>query len=103
MVVPAPGPFGWVELGEKGMVGGITPVDTMPIWVNGGNFVLRQEGFEHIPENGDLVADGCAELAKRGLLLAYPYRGYWRPTHTLQERGGAGAAHSPRAKPRGPW
>jgi glucose-1-phosphate cytidylyltransferase len=48
--------------------------------------VLRQEIFDHIPENGDLVADGCAELAKRGRLLSYPYRGFWRPTDTVKER-----------------
>lgn len=39
----------------------------MPLWENGGYFVLRQEVFDHIPEGGDLVADGCAQLAKRGL------------------------------------
>ena len=42
----------------------------MPLWENGGYFVLRQEVFDHIPENGDLVADGCAQLAKRD--------GWWR-------------------------
>jgi glucose-1-phosphate cytidylyltransferase len=31
-------------------------------------------------------ADGCAELAKRGRLLSYPYRGFWRPTDTVKER-----------------
>ena len=54
------------------MVGAITPVSEMPLWENGGYFVLRQEIFDHIPEGGDLVADGCGELAKRGRLLAYP-------------------------------
>jgi glucose-1-phosphate cytidylyltransferase len=68
------------------MVGSITAVSEMPLWENGGYFVLRQEVFDHIPENGDLVADGCAELAKRGRLLSYPYRGFWRPTDTVKER-----------------
>jgi glucose-1-phosphate cytidylyltransferase len=103
MVVPPPGTFHCVELGENGMVGGITPVDTMPIWVNGGNFVLRQEVFEHIPENGDLVADGCTELAKRGRLLAYPYRGYWRPTDTVKERVALDEAYSRGEKPWALW
>ena len=103
MVVPPPGTFHCVELGENSMVGGITPVDTMPIWVNGGNFVLRQEVFEHIPENGDLVADGCAELAKRGRLLAYPYRGYWRPTDTVKERVALDEAYSRGEKPWALW
>jgi glucose-1-phosphate cytidylyltransferase len=103
MVVPPPGTFHCVELGEGGMVGGITPVDTMPIWVNAGNFVLRQEVFDHIPENGDLVGDGCTELAKRGRLLAYPYRGYWRPTDTVKERVALDEAYSRGEKPWALW
>ena len=86
MVVPPPGSFHCVELGESGMVSGITPVSDMPLWSNGGYFVLRQEVFDHIPEGGDLVADGCVELAKRGRLMAYPHRGYWKPTDTVKER-----------------
>ena len=58
----------------------------MPLWANGGYFILRPEVFDHIPPGGDLVMDGCAELAKRGRLVAYPYRGFWRPTDTVKER-----------------
>ena len=31
------------------------PFSEMPIWENGGYFVLRPEIFDYIPENGDLV------------------------------------------------
>jgi glucose-1-phosphate cytidylyltransferase len=86
MVVPPQSSFHCVELAEGGTIGAITPVNEMPLWENGGYFVLRQEIFEHIPENGDLVTDGCGELAKRGRLLAYPYRGFWKPTDTVKER-----------------
>jgi len=103
MVVPPPGTFHCIELGERSMVGGITPIDEMPIWANGGYFVLRQEVFDHIPEGGDLVANGCAELAKRGRLLAYPYRGYWRPTDTVKERVALDEAYSRGDKPWALW
>jgi glucose-1-phosphate cytidylyltransferase len=86
MVVPPSNTFHCVELGENAMVGGITAISEMPLWVNGGFFVLRQEVFDHIPEGGDLVADGCVELAKRGRLMAFPYRGYWRPSDTVNQR-----------------
>ncbi|MEV6896777.1 glucose-1-phosphate cytidylyltransferase [Amycolatopsis sp. NPDC051372] len=86
MVVPPQSSFHCVEMDEGGLIGAITPVSDMPLWENGGYFVLRQEIFDHIPENGDLVADGCGELAKRGRLLAYPYRGFWKPTDTVKER-----------------
>ncbi|MFD7555981.1 glucose-1-phosphate cytidylyltransferase, partial [Streptomyces sp. NPDC059835] len=57
----------------------ITPVSDLPLWENGGYFVLRQEVFDHIPENGDLVADGCTQLAKRGRLVAHQHRGFRTP------------------------
>jgi glucose-1-phosphate cytidylyltransferase len=100
MVVPPQSSFHCVEMDEGGMVGAITAVSEMPLWENGGYFVLRQEIFDHIPENGDLVADGCAELAKRGRLLAYPYRGFWKPTDTVKERFALDEAY---AKGERPW
>ncbi len=103
MVVPPPGTFHCIGLGERGMVSEITPIDEMPMWANGGNFVLRQEVFDHIPENGDLVADGCVELAKRGRLLAYPYRGYWRPTDTVKERIALDESYSRGDRPWALW
>jgi glucose-1-phosphate cytidylyltransferase len=86
MVVPPQQSFHCVGVGADGVVDGIIPVSEMPLWENGGYFVLRPEVFDHIPAGGDLVADGCVELAKRGKLLAYPYRGFWRPTDTVKER-----------------
>ncbi|WHT21092.1 glucose-1-phosphate cytidylyltransferase [Crossiella sp. CA-258035] len=86
MVVPPQSSFHCVDLGDNGKVAGITPVSSLPLWENGGFFVLRQEVFDHIPENGDLVEDGCGELAKQGKLLAYPYRGFWQPADTVKER-----------------
>ncbi|MQA59922.1 MAG: glucose-1-phosphate cytidylyltransferase [Actinophytocola sp.] len=94
MVVPPQSSFHCVELGEDGKVGTITAVSEMPLWENGGYFVLRQEVFDHIPANGDLVADGCMQLAKRGRLLAYPYRGFWKPTDTVKERVALDDAYS---------
>lgn len=103
MVVPPQSSFHCVELGEDGTVGTITAVQEMPLWENGGYFVLRQEIFDHIPEGGDLVADGCAELAKRGRMLAYPYRGFWRPTDTVKERHALDEAYGRGDRPWALW
>ncbi|MGH3627811.1 MAG: glucose-1-phosphate cytidylyltransferase [Sciscionella sp.] len=99
MVVPPQSSFHCVDVGEGGMVDGIAPVSSMPLWENGGYFVLRQEIFEHIPEDGDLVGDGCAELAKRGRLLAYRHRGFWKPTDTVKERIALDEAYSSGHRP----
>jgi glucose-1-phosphate cytidylyltransferase len=103
MVVPPQSSFHCVEMDEGGKVGSITAVSEMPLWENGGYFVLRQEVFDHIPENGDLVADGCGELAKRGRLLAYPYRGFWKPTDTVKERAALDNAYTHGDRPWALW
>jgi glucose-1-phosphate cytidylyltransferase len=103
MVVPPQSSFHCVEMGTDGMVGNITAVSEMPLWENGGYFVLRQEVFDHIPEGGDLVADGCAQLAKRNRLLAYPYRGFWKPTDTIKERFALNDAYERGERPWMQW
>ncbi|MGH3849035.1 MAG: hypothetical protein ACRDRT_04920, partial [Pseudonocardiaceae bacterium] len=81
----------------------IVPVSTMPLWENGGYFVLRQEVFDYLPDNCDLVGDACAELAKRGLLLAYPYRGFWHPADTVKERAALDSAYASGHRPWMVW
>ncbi|PRX45612.1 glucose-1-phosphate cytidylyltransferase [Prauserella shujinwangii] len=103
MVVPPQSSFHCVEMDEGGRVGSITAVSEMPLWENGGYFVLRQDVFDHIPAGGDLVADGCAELAKRGRLLAYPYRGFWKPTDTVKERAALDEAYAKGDRPWALW
>lgn len=99
MVVPPQSSFHCVEMGADGMVSGITPVSNLPLWENGGYFVLRQDVFEHLPAGGDLVQDACGELAKDGRLLAYPYRGFWQPADTVKERAALEAAYAQGERP----
>ncbi|AHI01789.1 glucose-1-phosphate cytidylyltransferase [Kutzneria viridogrisea] len=99
MVVPPQSSFHCVELDGNDGVTGITPVSNLPLWENGGYFVLRQDVFEHLPENGDLVEDACGALAKDGRLMAYPYRGFWQPADTVKERAALDAAYSSGDRP----
>jgi glucose-1-phosphate cytidylyltransferase len=93
MVVPPQSSFHCVELDEDDAVTGITPVSKLPLWENGGYFVLRQDVFDHLPPSGDLVEDACGALAKEGRLMAYPYRGFWQPADTVKERAALDAAY----------
>jgi glucose-1-phosphate cytidylyltransferase len=93
LAVPPQSAFHCVELGAESTVESIVAINTMPIWENGGYFILRPEVFDHIPEGGDLVGDGLTELTKRGRLLAYPHRGFWHPADTLKERAALDAAY----------
>ncbi len=65
----------------------------MPLWENGGYFVLRPEIFEYLPEGGDLIADACMPLARAGRMLAYRHKGFWHPADTVKERTALEAAY----------
>jgi glucose-1-phosphate cytidylyltransferase len=77
----------------------ISSANELPVWENAGFFVLRQEIFDHIPDNGDLVVDACGTLAGKRRLLAYPYRGYWQPADTFKERAALDVAYDSGARP----
>ncbi len=103
LAVPPQSTFHCVELGETGRVSTISSIRTMPLWENGGYFVLRPEVFDHLPENGDLVEDACGSLAKQGRLMAYPYRGFWHPADTIKERNALEAAYQSGTRPWMRW
>lgn len=86
MIVPPQSSFHCVDVLAGGEIKNITPVAKLPIWENGGFFVLTQEIFDHLPENGDLVEDACGALASQGRLFGYQHFGFWKPADTFKER-----------------
>ncbi|MRH88251.1 glucose-1-phosphate cytidylyltransferase [Nocardia sp. SYP-A9097] len=86
MIVPPQSSFHCVDVNATGEVKNITPVSQLPIWENGGYFVLTQEIFEHLPPGGDLVEDACGALAAQGRLFGYQHHGFWKPADTFKER-----------------
>ncbi|MGW0247294.1 glucose-1-phosphate cytidylyltransferase [Nocardia goodfellowii] len=86
MVVPPQQSFHCVDITPAGEVKDIMPVSRMPLWENGGYFVLTQEVFDLLPPGGDLVADACGTLAGQGRLFGYQHLGFWKPADTFKER-----------------
>ncbi len=100
LAVPPQSAFHAVEMNEESdRVTAITRLQDMPLWENGGYFVLRPEIFDHIPENGDLVEDGVAALAAQGRMMAYRHRGFWQPADTVKERTALEAAYQTGRRP----
>ncbi|MFC4947216.1 sugar phosphate nucleotidyltransferase [Pseudonocardia sp. GCM10023141] len=93
LAVPPQSAFHCVNLGDDDLVTSIRTLQDMPLWENGGYFVLRPEIFDMLPENGDLVADVCMPLAEKGRMLAYRHRGFWHPADTVKERTALEAAY----------
>ena len=86
LLVPPQSSFHCVDVTDSGSVTGITPVSQLPIWENGGFFVLSQEVFDLLPPGGDLVEDACGALAADGRLFGYKHMGFWKPADTFKER-----------------
>ena len=76
VAVPPQTAFHCVEVDDNDHLTGIKTLQEMPVWLNGGYFVLRPEVFDYVPENGDLVAFDtdligpygfCADLSRTWL------------------------------------
>jgi glucose-1-phosphate cytidylyltransferase len=86
LAVPPQASFHVVGVDENSRVDAITQVATMPMWINGGYFVLRQGLFDVLGQGEDLVEDAFARLARVGRLAAVRHDGFWAPMDTLKER-----------------
>ncbi|WP_067839045.1 glucose-1-phosphate cytidylyltransferase [Nocardia lijiangensis] len=103
MVVPPQSSFHCVDLTPTGEVKDIMPVSRMPLWENGGYFVLTQEVFDLLPPDGDLVADACGTLAGQGRLFGYRHLGFWKPADTFKERAELDAGYRAGLRPWMVW
>ncbi len=109
MVVPPQSSFHCVQLPVDSpdfsdtRVSEVMPVSRLPVWENAGFFVLRPEVFDYLPENGDLIEDGCGALAAQGRLMTQPYRGFWRPADTVKERTALEASYAAGVRPWALW
>ena len=86
LAVPPQSSHHAVEIGDDGVITRVTPLRHLPHWENGGYFLLRQQIFDELHENEDLVEDAIVRLVRQGRVLAYPYKGYWSPADTVKER-----------------
>ncbi|ORW31891.1 glucose-1-phosphate cytidylyltransferase [Mycobacterium paraense] len=103
LIVPPQSSFHCVDVSSAGDIKEIAPIAKFPIWVNGGYFVLTQEVFDLIPENGDLVGDACMTLAGTGRLLGYQHDGFWKPADTFKERAELDADYNAGNRPWMVW
>ena len=75
----------------------------LPLWINGGYFVLRQNVFDVLHEGEDLVGDAFPRLAEKAKLQAIPYHGFWAPMDTLKERSALEELHRSGKQPWAVW
>jgi len=95
--------FHLVEFGADARVTGLRSAADLPLWINGGYFVLRQSIFDVLHEGEDLVGDAFPRLAVENRLQAVPYHGFWAPMDTLKERSALEEMHRTRNRPWAVW
>lgn len=103
LAVPPQASFHVVDFGPDSRVDQVRSVTQLPLWVNGGYFVLRQDVFEVLGRGEDLVGDAFPCLAARRQLLAIPYKGFWAPMDTLKERSYLEELHRRGTRPWAVW
>jgi glucose-1-phosphate cytidylyltransferase len=86
LAVPPQESFHVVEIGDDCRVTDIESVANLPLWENGGYFVLRQGVFDVLHRGEDLVTDAFPRLADQRRLKAVKHTGFWAPMDTLKER-----------------
>jgi glucose-1-phosphate cytidylyltransferase len=99
LAVPPQSAFHCVNLGEGDAISSISTLTELPLWENGGYLMFRQEVFDHLEEDCDLIGDVCAPLAKEGRMMAYRHRGFWQPADTVKERTALEAAYQSGTRP----
>jgi glucose-1-phosphate cytidylyltransferase len=86
LAVPPQESFHVVDMDDDCTVTGIKSVGSLPLWENGGYFVLRQGVFDVMERGEDLVGDAFPRLVRQGRLKAVRHTGFWAPMDTLKER-----------------
>ena len=95
--------FHVVEFGADTRVTALRSVMDLPLWINGGYFVLRQDVFDVLHKDEDLVGDAFPRLYAEGRLQAVPYNGFWAAMDTLKERNALEEMYRSGDKPWAVW
>ena len=103
LAVPPQASFHVVNFNADNLISDLRCVTELPLWVNGGYFVLRREVFDVLDEGEDLVGDAFPRLAAAGKLLAIQHLGFWAPMDTLKERSYLEELHRKGARPWALW
>ncbi|MGB5160112.1 MAG: sugar phosphate nucleotidyltransferase [Thermoanaerobaculia bacterium] len=75
-----------VEIGEDGIVTNVEYLHSSDIWINGGFFVVRNEVFDYMGDQEELVEEPFQKMIQDRKLLAYKYPGFWAAMDTFKDK-----------------
>lgn len=86
MSVVAPLSFHVVDADEEGCVKQLKPMQGDHMRVNGGFFAFRNEIFDYLGENEELVDEPFQRLIDAGQLLSQKHDGFWKAMDTFKDK-----------------
>lgn len=84
--VRPPQSFHVVRTDSASRVVSIDAVTESDMWINGGFFCLKQQIFDYLDEDDELVVEAFQKLMPIGELVAYRHPGFWACMDTFKER-----------------
>jgi glucose-1-phosphate cytidylyltransferase len=78
--------FHLVQSDDHSNVTGILPASSSNIWINGGFFVLKNEIFDYLHAEEELVGECFERLTDMRQLSTYKHRGFWAAMDTFKEK-----------------
>jgi glucose-1-phosphate cytidylyltransferase len=78
--------FHVVSFNDGALINNIQPVGCSDLWINGGFFAFKQEIFDYIHNEEELVCEPFQRLIQRKQLIAYRNPGFWACMDTLKEK-----------------
>src|SRR5699024_9068655 len=78
--------FHVAQFRSDGNIKGIKPISNSGLWINAGFFIFKQEIFNYIEENDDLVNEPFQRLIKSNQLFGYRYKGFWTAMDTFKDK-----------------
>ena len=64
----------------------IGPIEQQDLWINAGYFVFRQEVFDFIEPEEDLIAKPFKRLIEKQQVYGHRFEDFWSPMDTFKER-----------------
>jgi glucose-1-phosphate cytidylyltransferase len=92
--------FHLIESDAQSTVTNILPASTSNIWINGGFFVLKNEVFDYLHEEDELVGECFERLTRLRELSTYKHNGFWAAMDTFKEKMALEDMH---AQGHAPW
>ena len=95
--------FHVVRMDGAGAVERLDDIRAANLWINGGYFILRNEIFDELRPNEELVVEPFARLAASGRLLAFQHEGFWAPLDTIKDMHNLEELYETGDPPWAPW